>query len=264
MLEPLALVARVLADRQEWSQLEQAYRRMLERVDHIPEGPVRTEVTFELCRRLGAPLPRSPRGPRRSALDAFEDAVHAKPADLPMRLTTAELARSLGKHDRAALHLAEAALPRSRAGRHLPRALRGLPEAAPPRPGLPGRLRHHAPAPGRRRASASSSRSTSPTASPSPPTRCPPRAGSGSAPTTATSTPRPCSPPSPPPPSRCASPSSPPRGGCPRSIPPPARTRRRSTVSIVRSFAWASHFLARARRPPSTSTTTPQLAPRRR
>ena len=108
MLEPLALVARVLADRQEWSQLEQAYRRMLGRVDHIPEGTVRTEVTFELCRRLGL-LFRDHLEDPALGLDAFEDAVHTKPADLPMRLATAELARSLGKHDRVAIHLAEAA-----------------------------------------------------------------------------------------------------------------------------------------------------------
>ena len=108
MLEPLALVARVLADRQEWSQLEQAYRRMLNRVDAIADGPARRDVTFELCRRLGL-LFRDHLEDPGLGLDAFEDAVHAKPKDLPMVLTTAELARSLGKYDRAAHHLAEAA-----------------------------------------------------------------------------------------------------------------------------------------------------------
>ena len=108
MLEPLAVVARVLADRQEWSQLEQAYRRMLDRVDHIPKGPVRTDVTFELCRRLGL-LFRDHLEDPALGLDAFEDAVLAKPTDLPMVLATAELARSLGKHDSAADHLATAA-----------------------------------------------------------------------------------------------------------------------------------------------------------
>ncbi len=81
---------------------------MLERVDHMPQGPIRTEVTFELCRRLGL-LFRDHLEDPALGLDAFEDAVHAKPTDLPMVLVTAELARSLGKHDRAALHLAEAA-----------------------------------------------------------------------------------------------------------------------------------------------------------
>ena len=108
MLDPLALVARVLADRQEWSELERAYRRMLERVDHIPKGPVRSEVTWELCRRLGVTFRDHLEDPS-LALDAFEDAVHAKPGDLATRLTAAEIARSLGKNDRAAVHLEAAA-----------------------------------------------------------------------------------------------------------------------------------------------------------
>ena len=108
MLEPLAVMARVLADRQEWSQLEQAYRRMLERVERIPKGGVRTEVTWELCRRLGVLFREHLEDPS-LALDAFEDAVHEKPGDLPTRLTAADLARSIGKHDRAAIHLEVAA-----------------------------------------------------------------------------------------------------------------------------------------------------------
>ncbi|MFT3772887.1 MAG: hypothetical protein QM820_46470 [Minicystis sp.] len=108
MLEPLAVIARVLADKQEWSELEQAYRRMLDRVDHMPAGPIRTEVTWELCRRLGNTF-RDHLDDPALALDAFEDAVHAKPNDLATRLTTAEIARSLGKNDRAAAHLEAAA-----------------------------------------------------------------------------------------------------------------------------------------------------------
>jgi len=108
MLEPLAVVARVLADKQEWSELEQAYRRMLDRVDHMPAGPIRTQVTWELCRRLGIMF-RDHLDDPALALDAFEDAVHAKPEDLSTRLTAAEIARSLGKNDRAAVHLEAAA-----------------------------------------------------------------------------------------------------------------------------------------------------------
>jgi tetratricopeptide (TPR) repeat protein len=108
MLEPLAIVAKILAERQEWSQLEQAYRRMLERVDKIAAGPVRKEVTFELCRRLGL-LFRDHLEDPALGLDAFEDALHAKPNDLPMVLTAIELAKKLGKHDRAARRLVEAA-----------------------------------------------------------------------------------------------------------------------------------------------------------
>ena len=108
MLDPLALVARVLADRQEWSELERAYRRMLERVDQMPKGPTRSEVTWELCRRLGVTFRDHLEDPS-LALDAFEDAVHAKPGDLATRLTAADIARSLGKNDRAAVHLEAAA-----------------------------------------------------------------------------------------------------------------------------------------------------------
>ncbi|APR76116.1 Gluconokinase [Minicystis rosea] len=108
MLEPLAVIARVLADKQEWSELEQAYRRMLDRVEHTPEGPTRTEVTWELCRRLGNTF-RDHLDDPALALDAFEDAVNAKPNDLATRLTTAEIARSLGKNDRAVAHLETAA-----------------------------------------------------------------------------------------------------------------------------------------------------------
>jgi tetratricopeptide (TPR) repeat protein len=108
MLEPLALVARVLAERQEWSELEKAYRRMLDRMDAVPQGPVRRDVTFELCKRLGL-LFRDHLEDPALGLDAFEDALHAKPGDLATVLTTAELARSLGELDRAAQHLAQAA-----------------------------------------------------------------------------------------------------------------------------------------------------------
>lgn len=108
MLEPLAVIARVLADRQEWSELEQAYRRMLDRVDHLPKGAIRSGVTWELCRRLGIMF-RDHLDDPGLALDAFEDAVHAKPHDLGTRLTAAEIARSLGKNDRASVHLEAAA-----------------------------------------------------------------------------------------------------------------------------------------------------------
>jgi tetratricopeptide (TPR) repeat protein len=109
MLEPLALIAQVLADKQEWSELEQAYRRMLDRVQHMSPGPVRTQITWELCRRLGNTF-RDHLDDPALALDAFDDAVHAKPNDLGTRLTAAEIARSIGKNDRAVGHLEAAAM----------------------------------------------------------------------------------------------------------------------------------------------------------
>ena len=74
MLEPLTVIARFFADRQEWSELERAYRSMLGRAHRIPKPEVRSEVTWELCRRLGL-LFRDHLEDPALALDAFEDAV---------------------------------------------------------------------------------------------------------------------------------------------------------------------------------------------
>jgi tetratricopeptide (TPR) repeat protein len=108
MLEPLAVIARFFADRQEWSELELAYRRMLERAPRIPDPVTRSQVTWELCRLLGT-LFRDHLEDPALALDAFEDAVSEKPREIQSRLTAAELARSIGAFDRAAVHLQAAA-----------------------------------------------------------------------------------------------------------------------------------------------------------
>ena len=109
MLEPLAVIARFFAERQEWSELEQAYRRMLDRAPRIPDAAVRSQVTWELCRLLGT-LFRDHLEDPALALDAFEDAVSEKPRELQSRLTAFELARSIGAFDRAAIHLQAAAM----------------------------------------------------------------------------------------------------------------------------------------------------------
>jgi tetratricopeptide (TPR) repeat protein len=109
MLEPLAVIARFFAERQEWSELEQAYRRMLDRAPRIPDAAVRSQVTWELCRLLGT-LFRDHLEDPALALDAFEDAVSEKPREIQSRLTAAELARSIGRNDRAAVHLQAAAM----------------------------------------------------------------------------------------------------------------------------------------------------------
>jgi cellulose synthase operon protein C len=115
LLEPLALIAQFFAERQEWSELERAYRTMLERAQRIQKPAVRSEVTWELCRRLGL-LFRDHLEDPALALDAFEDAVAEKKADLSGRLIAADLARALGRHDRAVIHLqAASALDPSRA-----------------------------------------------------------------------------------------------------------------------------------------------------
>ncbi len=104
LLDPLTVVARLLAERQEWGELEVAYRRMLERAPRIPEADVRTEVTWELCRKLGF-LFRDHLEDAALALDAFEDALEEKPDDLATRKIAAELARSIGQSERAVPHL---------------------------------------------------------------------------------------------------------------------------------------------------------------
>ncbi|MEO7332295.1 MAG: hypothetical protein ABI193_27210, partial [Minicystis sp.] len=108
MLEPLTVIARFFADRQEWSELERAYREMLGRAHRIPKPDVRSEVTWELCRRLGL-LFRDHLEDPALALDAFEDAVAEKPNNLQDRYTAADLAKQVGRLDRAAHHLQAAA-----------------------------------------------------------------------------------------------------------------------------------------------------------
>ena len=104
LLEPLEVIASILAERQEWSDLETAYRKMLDRLERFPKGAVRSEVTWELCRRLGL-LFRDHLEDPALALDAFEDALGEKPEDLAGHLTAADLARGLGDHARVAAHL---------------------------------------------------------------------------------------------------------------------------------------------------------------
>ncbi|MCC6557655.1 MAG: tetratricopeptide repeat protein [Polyangiaceae bacterium] len=113
-LEPLAIIAAVLADRQEWGELERAYRRMLDRVAPpvdaaAPPAPILAEVRFELCRRLSL-LFRDHLEDPASALDALEGAVAEKPEDLAVRLMAADLARAAGRLERAAAHLQVAAV----------------------------------------------------------------------------------------------------------------------------------------------------------
>lgn len=103
-IDPLAVVARILADRQEWSELERAYGRMLDRAPRITVEAVRAEVTYELCRRLGL-LYRDHLEDPALALDAFEDGLDEKPGDLNGHLVAADLAKSLGELERAAVHL---------------------------------------------------------------------------------------------------------------------------------------------------------------
>ncbi|XXX71875.1 tetratricopeptide repeat protein [Sorangium sp. So ce134] len=108
-LDPLALIAILLSARQEWGELELAYRRMLDRAQRIADPRVRSDVTWELCRRLGMLFRDHIEDPS-SALEAFEGAVAERPDDVPGRLSAASLARSAGRLERAAAHLQAAAV----------------------------------------------------------------------------------------------------------------------------------------------------------
>ncbi len=104
MLEPLATAAELLAERQEWSELEATYRRMLARVDRIAEQEIRGRVRFELNRRL-ALLFRDHLEDPEAALRALEKAIADKPDDLATRQAAVALARELGRWDTARSHL---------------------------------------------------------------------------------------------------------------------------------------------------------------
>jgi tetratricopeptide (TPR) repeat protein len=104
MLEPLEVVATLLGERMDYGELERAYRRMLERIQRVPKGSVRSEVTWELCRRLGLLFRDHLENPE-LALDAFEDATGEKPDDIGSHLIAADLAKRVGRFDRAAVHL---------------------------------------------------------------------------------------------------------------------------------------------------------------
>jgi tetratricopeptide (TPR) repeat protein len=118
-LSPLEVVAKVLADRQEWSELEQAYRRMLERAPRLADGEVRGRVRAELHRMLGL-LFREHLVDPESALDAYEEALAEQPDDLAGQLVAAELAMEIDASARAEAHLLAATVldPRRAATYH--------------------------------------------------------------------------------------------------------------------------------------------------
>ncbi|MBL9025181.1 MAG: hypothetical protein JNL21_23490 [Myxococcales bacterium] len=117
-LEPLALLSELLAERQEWSELEGAYRRMLDRLPRITDDSLRAGLEHEIGRRLGVLLEDHLEDPA-GALEAFEVAVRARPREPVARAKAATLAQAVGDLDRAIVHLlAQSALGPSRAEVH--------------------------------------------------------------------------------------------------------------------------------------------------
>jgi tetratricopeptide (TPR) repeat protein len=108
LLEPLDALGKILSDRQEWSQLEAIYRRALSRLDRLAQGEPRRRAAWDIGKRLGL-LFRDHLEDPIVALAYFERSVDERPEDLGGHLTAAELARSLGRHERALVHLREAA-----------------------------------------------------------------------------------------------------------------------------------------------------------
>jgi len=107
-LEPLDAIVRILSERQEWGSIDALYRRMLARIDKLPRGEARSRAACEICRRLGL-LFRDHLEDPLAALTYFERAADERPEDLGGHLVAAELARETGNLDRALPRLREAA-----------------------------------------------------------------------------------------------------------------------------------------------------------
>ncbi len=103
-LEPLAVLERMYEERREWSEVEQLYRRMLERLELTPKGKARREATWDVSRRL-AFLCRDHLDDKQAALSAFEEAIAQKPTDLDSHCFAVELSRMTGHLDGAVSHL---------------------------------------------------------------------------------------------------------------------------------------------------------------
>ncbi len=89
-LEPLAKMSVILAERQEWSELEGVYQRMLERLPRVEDLALRHELEIELCRRLGLLL-RDHLEDLDAAITALERALAVRPGDVALRHMVIEL-----------------------------------------------------------------------------------------------------------------------------------------------------------------------------
>ncbi|HTJ84419.1 MAG TPA: hypothetical protein VL400_22025 [Polyangiaceae bacterium] len=103
-VEPLARMSALLADRQEWSELEGVYQRMIERVPQVVDAGRRQELEVELQRRLGLLL-RDHLEDHEGALRSFERGLVLAPGDAALRRQAIEIARRLGLVDAYEDHL---------------------------------------------------------------------------------------------------------------------------------------------------------------
>jgi len=101
---PLARMSALLAERQEWSELEGVYQRMIERVPQVTDSGLRSELELELQRRLGLLL-RDHLEDHEGALRCFERGLVLSPGDVGLRKQAIELSKTLGLVDAYEDHL---------------------------------------------------------------------------------------------------------------------------------------------------------------
>lgn len=102
-LSALEMLADVLSERQEWSQLEALYRKVLSKLD-VFEASARPDIENEVSRRLGLLL-RDHLEDHALALEAFGRAARAKPGESSARKLAIDVAREIGDHVATREHL---------------------------------------------------------------------------------------------------------------------------------------------------------------
>ncbi|UQA55884.1 tetratricopeptide repeat protein [Polyangium aurulentum] len=107
-LDPLDAIVRILSERQEWGSIDALYRRVLARLDKLPRGEAKSRAACEICRRLGL-LFRDHLEDPLTALTYFERAADERPEEIGGHLVAAALARETGNLERALPRLREAA-----------------------------------------------------------------------------------------------------------------------------------------------------------
>lgn len=103
-LAPLEALCNALGERQEWSELESAYRRMIERAERMDDLALKAGLEYELNKRLGYLLTQHLDDPQGS-FEALERAAELRPSDAGLRRSAAEVAHRLGSADAAVRHL---------------------------------------------------------------------------------------------------------------------------------------------------------------
>ncbi len=103
-LEPLKVLSEFLGERQEWSELEAAYRRMLERAERLEPKELSASLAHELHKRLGILLMEHLEDPEQ-ALAELERASELRPTDPGSHRAAAVLSHQLGRAEDATRHL---------------------------------------------------------------------------------------------------------------------------------------------------------------